>query len=76
MSANLVHGQIQVFGQVFDLFVFQLVLLLEGMQILFNLSDAWGIGKNTPTQHPSNDTKSFHCNKILMEGWIDFAHGY
>ena len=76
MSANLVHAQIQVFGQVFDLFVLLLVLPLEGVQILFNLSDASGIGKSNPTQHPGNDTKSFHSNQILMEGRVDFARGY
>ena len=46
------------------------------MEILFNLSDASGIGKDTSMQHPGIDTKSFHSNQILTEGRVDFAHGY
>ena len=49
-------------SQMFDLFVLQLVLPLEGMQILFDLSDALGIGKNTPTQYSGKYTKSFHSS--------------
>ena len=45
-------------SQVLNLFVLQLVLYLVGMQILFDLSDALGIGKNTPTQYPGKHTKS------------------
>ena len=47
-----------MFSQVLDLFILQLVLSLEGMQILFDLSDALGIGKNTPSQYTGEYTKS------------------
>ena len=54
MFINLMHGQIQIVSQLFDLFVLQLVLFLKGMYIILNFSYILAF-KNIP--HPNIQVK-------------------